>query len=311
MASIISALDNRLIAFNSKVKKMKIYYYKAPFGNIGDDLNPWLWPKLLPNIFNGYVYHGDLRNDNNTDPIFIGIGTLLNEHIPKNCKKAVFGTGAGYDTPTKPTNAKFYSVRGPLTAAKLGLDPKVAITDGAALIATLERVQLNIKYKVSLMPHHGSSEESNRWKTISERLNINYIDPSNEPEIVIKEILQSEVVLTEAMHGAILADTLRVPWIPYMTSHARHEFKWQDWCASLDLKYEPVRLPPLYKSISLKSKLTNYIKQETNFLRIKNTLINNKRYLSSDSIFFRKVQNLQEKVDEFKYDFSKGLFDKP
>ena len=30
---------------------MKLYYYKAPLGNFGDDLNPWLWPRLLPDIF--------------------------------------------------------------------------------------------------------------------------------------------------------------------------------------------------------------------------------------------------------------------
>jgi succinoglycan biosynthesis protein ExoV len=46
------------------------------------------------------------------------------------------------------------------------------------------------------------------------------------------------------MHGAIAADTLRVPWIPYRCSTNIGTFKWQDWCASMDLKYEPLVLHP-------------------------------------------------------------------
>jgi succinoglycan biosynthesis protein ExoV len=29
---------------------MKLFYFKDPAGNFGDDLNLWLWPKVLPGI---------------------------------------------------------------------------------------------------------------------------------------------------------------------------------------------------------------------------------------------------------------------
>lgn len=289
---------------------MKIYYYKHPFGNVGDDLNAWLWPKLMPNLFTGYRYHGGSTDESDTQPIFIGIGTLLNEQVPKNCRKAVLGAGAGYGDPIHHTNAKYYAVRGPLTAHRLNLDLKLAITDGAALISTLERPRVQVKHKVSIIPHHGSSEESNRWEAIAEKLNINFINPAGQPDEVIDEILASELIVTEAMHGAILADTLRVPWIPYLTTHGRHEFKWKDWCASLDINYEPTYLYPLYSAVNFKSKVTNYIKQETNFSKLKGVIKSKKQCLSSNSIFEEKVRLLQEKVDEFKYDFAAGYFDK-
>lgn len=287
---------------------MKIYYYKHRHGNVGDDLNAWLWQKIMPDLFQGYRYHGAGQDDEDTEPIFIGIGTLLNELVPARCNKAVFGTGTGYGNPVRHLNARYYAVRGPLTAARLDLSPDVSVTDGAALIATLERPKVNIQHKISIIPHHGSSEESARWESIAERLKINYINPSSKPEDVINTIVASELVVTEAMHGAILADTLRVPWIPYLTTRGRHEFKWEDWCASLKLNYEPARLHPLYKTINVSSAINNYIKQEINVLELKNIIKFKPRCLSNQKIFEEKVNLLKERMDEFKYDFAAGRF---
>jgi succinoglycan biosynthesis protein ExoV len=50
-------------------------------------------------------------------------------------------------------------------------------------------------------------------------------------------------VLTEAMHGAIVADTLRVPFVPLVSSREISSFKWMDWTLSMDLPYRPIRLP--------------------------------------------------------------------
>jgi succinoglycan biosynthesis protein ExoV len=290
---------------------MKLYYYKHPRGNFGDDLNAWLWPKLIPNVFEESRYHGlEAPDEGDTMAIFVGIGTLLNDQIPKHPLKAVFGTGTGYGASTFHANAKYYAVRGPLTAARLNLDPKLSVTDGAALLATLEKPKVQVRHKVSLIPHHGSSEESNRWEAIAAKLGINYINPANSPESVIQEILASERVVTEAMHGAILADTLRVPWTPYMTTRGRHEFKWKDWCASLTMDYEPTYIHPLYTAVNIKSQITNFIKQEIDYWKLKNIIESKSPKLSSDTIFYEKVSILQDKVEEFKRDFSSGYFDK-
>ncbi len=32
---------------------MRLYYFKDPRGNFGDDLNPWLWKQLWPELQQG------------------------------------------------------------------------------------------------------------------------------------------------------------------------------------------------------------------------------------------------------------------
>ena len=44
------------------------------------------------------------------------------------------------------------------------------------------------------------------------------------------------------MHAAIVADTLRVPWVPLMTSSDINSFKWLDWTQSMRVPYQPVRI---------------------------------------------------------------------
>ena len=50
------------------------------------------------------------------------------------------------------------------------------------------------------------------------------------------------MLLSEAMHGAIVADTLRVPWIALRPLVPVHHAKWHDWAATLDLRIEFQRL---------------------------------------------------------------------
>lgn len=130
---------------------MKLYYYKhAGKGlvNFGDALNPWLWDRLLPGVF-----------DNDNRVIFVGIGTLINDSLAryKAIKKIIFGTGAGYLKgewkPKKEDNWKIYCVRGPLTAKALGISEKLSITDGAVLVSKFIKAADRKDYRYSYMPH--------------------------------------------------------------------------------------------------------------------------------------------------------------
>lgn len=75
------------------------------------------------------------------------------------------------------------------------------------------------------------------------KLGLNYIDPCGEAKAVIRQILQSEVIIAESMHGAIIADALRVPWVAVSTSVAINNFKWNDWASTLGVTYKPLRVP--------------------------------------------------------------------
>jgi hypothetical protein len=72
-------------------------------------------------------------------------------------------------------------------------------------------------------------------------LGFQYIDPYGPIEVTMRALAGSKVVLAEAMHGAIVADAFRVPWIPIQVMPEANAFKWWDWCLSLGLAYEPER----------------------------------------------------------------------
>ena len=62
------------------------------------------------------------------------------------------------------------------------------------------------------------------------------IDPCGGVERVIADILASELLVTEAMHGAIVADALRVPWVPVRPVQPTNRGKWFDWASALDIE---------------------------------------------------------------------------
>ena len=228
---------------------MLLYYHKDPKGNFGDDLNPWLWDRLLPGFFRGDFPHEPKLRQAPADgeTLFIGIGTLLNRNIPETAKKIVFGTGAGYGPPPAiDASWDISCVRGPLTAAMLGLDRSVAVTDPAVLVRAINFQRGPTIRRISYMPHCSSARNAD-WSRICHQVGIGFIDPRWPVEEVLRGICSTEMLVTEAMHGAIVADALRTPWLPVATSSVILELKWHDWCQSLGLKYKPARMPALWR----------------------------------------------------------------
>lgn len=211
---------------------MKLWYYRDPAGNFGDDLNPWLWSRLLP----GFL-------DDRPDAVFLGIGTIIRAGLPAEARKVVLGSGMGYGEPPRldPT-WEFHCVRGPLTAARLGLPASLAATDAAALVSTVFEAGRYPRGNVTFMPHHVSATLFD-WRPLCRRLGIRYVDPTAGVEPTLAALASSRLVIADAMHAAILADTLRIPWVPVTIYSHANPFKWNDWCGSLGLEYAPVRLP--------------------------------------------------------------------
>jgi len=220
---------------NRRKDKMKLYYYKAPVPNFGDDLNAWLWPKLLPEVI----------ADGDPNELFLGVGSILSNKVPAGPRKYVLGTGFGGYSP-KPVideTWKLYFVRGPKTAEALGLDASLAVTDAAILLRLTDGI-LELrekKYPVSFMPHFESAQFG-AWKDVAALAGVHSIDPRGEVEPILDELRATELLVTEAMHGAIVADALRVPWIPVLPTSATHHFKWTDWSASLGIELQPQSL---------------------------------------------------------------------
>ena len=138
---------------------MKLHYFRSPHGNFGDDLNAWLWPELLPGVW-----------DDGSDGItFVGVGTILNRLVPQTRLKIVLGSGVGYSP--LPANLhdgswNVLGIRGPLSARAAGLPAKAVITDGAILLGTIDGLVKPDSARtgdVVFVPHV-SSTETGAWE---------------------------------------------------------------------------------------------------------------------------------------------------
>ncbi len=215
---------------------MRLMYYKHP--NFGDKLNELIFPSFFPNYFN---------DDDDID--FFGIGSILGfEMVRKSKRKVIFSSGFAYGKkPIIDNTFDIISLRGPLTAEILKVDKNLAIADGALLLKKFNFKE-NKKYKYSFMPHW-TSEAKFDWKSLCELCDITYISPmENDVNHTIKQILQSEVLISEALHGAIVADAFRVPWIPIKAYGGISNFKWNDWASSMNISFEFSKLPSLFNN---------------------------------------------------------------
>jgi succinoglycan biosynthesis protein ExoV len=216
---------------------MEVLYYRDPTGklNFGDDLNEVIWRELLPK----HLFRDD-------DVRLLGIGSILNaDFVPlsrtRGKRMFVLGSGAGYFAlPPGWENWTILAVRGPLTAELVG-QPEVAATDSAALLSLLPQiVRLAPERNATLLIPHHSSAAYGQWEKVAAAAGMTLLDPRWPVPVVMEHFSRAKLVVTEAMHGAIVADTLRIPWIPITVAPDTLPFKWRDWTLSLNLPYEPI-----------------------------------------------------------------------
>ena len=298
---------------------MKLNYFNIK--NFGDALNPIIFYRLLPGFF-----------DEDPSVNFFGIGSIIGNNMRVFQRKVIFSSGYAYGkVPALDASFDLVCVRGPLTAKALKADNRLAITDGAALLREFKFQPGKKEHEYSFMPHV-ESETNFPWKDICTEAGMNYVSPTADPMFVISEILKSKVVVAEAMHFAIVADTLRVPWIAVKAYPGINDFKWRDWTRSLNMDHHAWSLGSLFETESLNKKLRrktgnrlpallynaltkSYLGYQDLFLRdatvrkLKNIKVlapqlSNENYLNS------KIDGLLEKLEVVKNKYGKATYDR-
>lgn len=229
---------------------MKLVYHEGK--NFGDALNPIVFGKLFPGMF-----------DDDDREQFIGFGSILGlkRPSPGTRRRIVFSSGyaAGHESTYGPTPRvlpcdEVICVRGPRTAAILRLPPEAAVVDGAILAAHLLHLLPDPSAsRVAFMPHVGSFWCFEGWRDLLREEEIELIDPRGDPLQLLQEIRGCRILLAEAMHGAILADAIGVPWVPVKCYSSVNEFKWSDFCESLEMRYDPIRVDSLFDPPALRA----------------------------------------------------------
>ncbi len=271
---------------------MEVYIYQGAKRNIGDDLNFWFWEEMMGQAV--------LKKDNH---LLVGIGTILDDRLPKSKTIHVLGSGAGYGKITDCSDWNVHFVRGHLTAKALKCDSSAVISDPGILISRLRPQSVTKKHRISFMPHVGI--DSKKYKNFINQLGWNYISPSDEESSVLENIAASEKLITSAMHGAIIADSYRTPWLPVSTSHEILLFKWQDWFSSLGLEVKLNVLPPMWPHDNqhVSSRIKHFFKSSLLESKLKNLERNGRFVLSDSEVLLSKQQQIIDKVGDVQREF--------
>jgi succinoglycan biosynthesis protein ExoV len=215
---------------------MKLIYFQHDPPNFGDEINRILWHRLLPE---GFL-------DDREDEFFFGAGSILKPRPDLPGLKHVAGSGYGGYAAAPDLRDGSWNVlwlRGPLTAERLGVDPGLAICDSAILLRAIDLPAPRPGGGIAFMPHFETAPRGD-WARVCAEAGITYLDPRGDVHELIEKIRGADLLLAEAMHGAIIADALRTPWVPLLPIHASHRMKWADWAASLNITLRQTPLPP-------------------------------------------------------------------
>ncbi len=306
---------------------MIIEYCRSKTYNFGDDLNPWLWPKLL----------GDELFVKQDGIYLVGIGTVLtskrlNVQLSDAKEIIIFSSGAWNDSaPALPKKCTVYGVRGPRTAKRLGLSEDKVIGDGAYLLRKVDLPIVEKTHEIGFIPHHGS-EKYIDWEALCKQLGVLFISPKQPVEGFLTQLKSCNRVITEAMHGAIVADAMRIPWTPVKFSPLFSEEKWHDFSESMQLKLDFYSLPfmsekamPFLKMLEIGSKKTiskmlgikpkwkeliftgfgeGSTGVETLLSSLKEVIVLNKTYLSRDEVVEEITEKQYKLLLQLKKDYS-------
>jgi succinoglycan biosynthesis protein ExoV len=222
---------------------MDLIYFKTKTGNFGDDLNQWFWDDVLPGWRNWAP-----------DAVLVGVGTILaSELLPAGRRKLVLGSGVGYgaapDVHANPGEWDIRCVRGPRSAAALGLPAEKGVVDPTVLLPELSAFAgLKRGEERIFIPHHASLGTLD-WDSICAGTGIVPISPAGDAKAIIRRIATAHSVIAESMHAAIIADAFRVPWRSAAISKSFNAFKWQDWADSLGIDLEITRFFPRLRDV--------------------------------------------------------------
>lgn len=225
---------------NSKNKKL-FYFNARP--NFGDELNIYILQRL---------FNLNIKKESFKKADLIGIGSILDSNITskqknmlqKNKPLKVFSSGIIEEKKQKEflkRKCNFLALRGKYTKSRIEniLKKKIncPLGDGGLLASELLETMPKKEYRVGVILHY-VDKKSSFLKNIKLE-NCKLIDISKNPIYILNEIAKCEVILSSAMHGLIVADSLNIPnqWIKLGDILFGGDYKFKDYYSIYS--YEP------------------------------------------------------------------------
>jgi len=284
---------------------MKLFYYQAKAGNFGDDLNELLWNRLLGGL---------LKQKDGT--VLVAIGSIFDVRLSEiKEKKIIFGTGINSQAKLPKIDASYdiRFVRGPVSAYALGRDIPW-IGDSGIAVRLLDWPRVEPVHDVGFMPHFLTIPFLN-WPKVCEDLGLHYISPQLPVEQVIHELRSCKSLIAEAMHGAIIADAFRIPWVRVTINAWQKEdfdfssLKWLDWGLSIRADVTPVHLEPqhgwgrrmLFNPVRLKDR---FCAQRKLIKSLDALARSHECRLSDEQLLQKATEGIEREIELLKGDYS-------
>ncbi|MEC7121152.1 MAG: polysaccharide pyruvyl transferase family protein [Pseudomonadota bacterium] len=163
-------------------------------------------------------------------------------------EEKLFVVGSGFIHPWIKINDVYHdflhiiSVRGFLTKNLLSNAydvSKVTLGDPGLLLPKIIQTSENAfkKYKYGVIPHHSRFDDHDFWSAFDQLESVCKIDfRTNDIDLVARQMLECDVILSQSLHGLIFADSLGIQnvWIENGIEDKGGAFKFYDYFSSID-----------------------------------------------------------------------------
>jgi pyruvyltransferase len=208
-------------------------WYVEPKGNIGDDLNPYLYKKITGNNPTFVDIRSSIQK-------YVAIGSIL-DHVGDNTE--IWGSGILFShAKINKTNIIPHAVRGKLTREVLlssGIKCPEIYGDPALLLPKYYNPKIEIKYDLGIIPHYVDLASFNGFKSD----NIKIISTRLDVESFVNNILSCNAVISSSLHGLIIADAygIKNKWFILSNNVLGNGFKFRDYFSSVAIpNYQPI-----------------------------------------------------------------------
>lgn len=190
--------------------------------NFGDDINP----SFLERLSDQQVRFAT----NCSQPHLLCVGSILESATPSSIV-----IGSGYlkpDSGPLPKQTTVVSVRGQRSLELAGCGDHVLLGDPLVLVDQLFDKPIRKKHEIGLVSHvlniSAMKAKYGRYTHL--------ISPMQSPWRVVEEIASCERIVSQSLHGLIVADALQIPnlWLAPSESMAGGRFKFDDYFSTLD-----------------------------------------------------------------------------
>lgn len=282
--------------FYSKTQKINIFICQPEMNNLGDSINALIISKIL----NKKVSIQPIKKAE-----IIGIGSVLQllfstnrssiflryfKPLLKYLKPKAYIWSSGFmrefENPNKIRIKKRFEVvaiRGKLSRnileSIINKDLScVPLGDGGLLACNLLDKMPKKRFKLGIIPHYVDCDNLNLLNKISDLIpQSTIINIQGDILITLKKMAECEIIISSAMHGLIIADSLGVPnqWIRFSDKVAGGDFKFKDYYSVYNIKPQVWDLR--HKEITkedIENIPKNYKIKQEDITIIKNDLIN-------------------------------------